>query len=79
MWKVIHFVDVARVRSELRPLCGAWHDDVTWTTLRAVVTCPACARLLREPRPERRRPPIPSFAPDDRSQHERSACRRYLV
>ncbi len=40
MWKVIHFVDVARVRGELRPLCGAWHDHVTWTTLRTVMTCP---------------------------------------
>jgi hypothetical protein len=53
---MVHFVDLARVKDELRPLCGAWHEDVTWTTLRTAMTCPACVRLLRaagrEGRPE---------------------------
>ena len=48
----IHFVDVSRLGTELRPVCGAWHDLVTWTTLREAMTCPACARLLRIPHPE---------------------------
>ena len=52
---VIHFVDAARIGTELRPVCGAWHDAVTWTTVRTLMTCPACARLLREAHPERRR------------------------
>jgi hypothetical protein len=54
---VIHFVDVDRIETELRPVCGAWGDHVTWTTVRAVMTCPACARLVRIPQPERRRDP----------------------
>jgi hypothetical protein len=52
---VIHFVDVKRIAQELRPVCGAWGDNVTWTTVRAVMTCPACARLVRVAQPERRR------------------------
>jgi len=51
---VIHFVDVERLGAELRPICGAWSENVTWTTVRSVMTCPACARLLRVARPERR-------------------------
>ncbi len=51
---VIHFVDVGSIGTELRPVCGAWGEHVTWTTLRSVMTCPACARLLRVARPERR-------------------------
>ncbi len=47
MSRLIHFVDVARIGAELRPMCGAWSDDVTWTTVASVVTCSACARLLR--------------------------------
>ena len=46
--RVIHYVDVARMTDELRPLCGAWGDDVTWTTLPAIATCPQCARAWRE-------------------------------
>lgn len=41
---VIHYVDVARMKDELRPVCGAWGDDVTWTTLPAIATCPQCVR-----------------------------------
>jgi hypothetical protein len=41
----IHFID--RTWHDMRPICGAWHDGVNWTTVRRVVTCPACARLLR--------------------------------
>ncbi len=48
---VIHFVDVARMDDELRPVCGAWGDEVTWTTILAVMTCPECALALREKRP----------------------------
>lgn len=47
MSSLIHFVDVARIGTELRPVCGAWSDDVTWTTVAGVVTCTACARLRR--------------------------------
>ncbi len=45
---VIHFVDVARIKDELRPVCGAWGEDVTWTTIRAIMTCPECALAVRE-------------------------------
>jgi hypothetical protein len=58
-WNIIHYVDAARIDTELRPICGAWHDRVTWTTVRALMTCPACARLSRVAQPERR----PSGAP----------------
>jgi hypothetical protein len=50
---VIHFVDVGRTGAELRPVCGAWSECVTWTTVRSVMTCPACAHLLRVAQPER--------------------------
>ena len=49
---VIHFVEVGKIGTELRPVCGAWSEYVTWTTVRAVMTCPACERLLRVPHPE---------------------------
>ncbi len=49
----IHFVDPAGIRDELRPLCGAWSEDVSWTTVRAAASCPACARLMRVRSPER--------------------------
>ena len=45
---VIHYVDVARLTDELRPVCGAWADEVTWTTVPAITTCPQCARVWRE-------------------------------
>jgi hypothetical protein len=41
---VIHLADAAT--SELRSVCGAGHQQVNWTTVLAVVTCPACARLM---------------------------------
>lgn len=44
---VIHYVDVAHMEEELRPVCGAWGDEVTWTTLLTITTCPACAVALR--------------------------------
>ncbi len=50
---VIHFVEVGRIGTELRPVCGAWSEYVAWTTVRAVMTCPACAHLLRVAHPER--------------------------
>ncbi len=46
----MHFID--RTQGEMRPVCGAWHDRVNWTTLPGITTCPACARLLRLRRPE---------------------------
>jgi hypothetical protein len=46
MPSVIHFVDVARIKIELRPVCGDWSEEVTWTTVRSAVTCLACTRLL---------------------------------
>jgi hypothetical protein len=49
---ILHFAD--RASGDLRLVCGACNDGMSWTTLRAVVTCPACTRLLRVPRPERR-------------------------
>lgn len=51
---LIHFVDYAKIGLELRPVCGAWSDDITWTTLGHAMTCPACARLARVAKPERR-------------------------
>lgn len=45
---VIHYVDVAHLEEELRPVCGAWGDEVTWTTLVGIATCPACASALRQ-------------------------------
>lgn len=45
--ELIHFVDASWLRSEPRPACGAPHDRITWTTTRAHVTCPACARVLQ--------------------------------
>jgi len=46
----IHFVDLDRIGSELRPVCGAWSEHVTWTTIRGLVTCLACARRTRAAR-----------------------------
>jgi hypothetical protein len=40
---VIHLVDVAALEDELRPVCGAWGEEVTWTTIPAITTCPQCA------------------------------------
>ena len=40
---VIHLVDPAG--AELRLLCGAWGDGVAFTTVPAVMSCPACAGL----------------------------------
>ena len=48
----VHFVDPRRIGTELRPICGAWSDDITWTTVPQAMTCPACARLIRVPHPE---------------------------
>ena len=48
---VIHYVDVEQVAEELRPVCGAWGDEVTWTTIVSVATCPDCALALRRNRP----------------------------
>ena len=53
----IHFVDIRQIGTELRPVCGTWSDDVTWTTIHFVVTCPLCARLVRG---ERSAPPVSS-------------------
>ena len=53
--RVIHFVDVAHMKDELRPVCGAWGDEVTWTTLVSITTCPACALSLAR-KPSRRDP-----------------------
>jgi len=50
MSRVIHFVVVAKLGTDLRPVCGDWSDDVTWTTVQTLTTCPACARRLREAR-----------------------------
>ncbi len=44
---VIHFVDISRIDDELRPVCGAWSELVTWTTVPRVVTCLACAQRLQ--------------------------------
>ncbi len=52
----IHFVGPAGIGGELRPLCGAWSEDISWTTVRAAASCPACARLMRIRNPERRSP-----------------------
>jgi hypothetical protein len=43
---VIHFVDVTKIETELRPVCGAWSELVTWTTVPGVTTCPACMASL---------------------------------
>ena len=51
---VIHYVDVAHMQEELRPVCGAWGDEVTWTTLVGIATCPACASALRQGDPGNR-------------------------
>jgi hypothetical protein len=56
---VIHFVDVARMKDELRPVCGAWGEDVTWTTIPAIMTCPECALAVREKDPGRLRVAAP--------------------
>ncbi len=60
---VIHYVDVAHMQEELRPVCGAWGDEVTWTTLLTIATSPACASALRmgdaSNRPFRSDPPAP--------------------
>jgi len=49
---VIHFVDVACMDDELRPVCGAWGDEVTWTTILAIMTCPDCALVVRGKQPD---------------------------
>lgn len=49
----VHFVDVGQIGTELRPVCGSWSDDVTWTTIHSIVTCPLCARLVRGERSAR--------------------------
>jgi hypothetical protein len=49
----VHFVDIRQIGTELRPVCGSWSDDVTWTTIHSIVTCPLCARLVRGERPTR--------------------------
>ena len=53
---VIHFVDVTCMKDELRPVCGAWGEEVTWTTIPAVTTCPECALAVRQGKPGRSRP-----------------------
>lgn len=45
MTRLIHLVDAAHACQDLRPICGASGDDLNWTTLRNVHTCPDCARL----------------------------------
>lgn len=42
MPSLIHLVDVAAIATELRPICGEWSDDVTWTTIPALTSCPRC-------------------------------------
>ena len=59
---VIHFVDVAAMEDELRPVCGAWGEEVTWTTIPAIMTCPKCALAFREKRPGSSRAAAPPRA-----------------
>ena len=50
--ELIHFVDASWLGSEPRAACSAPHDGITWTTTRARVTCPACARVLESALPD---------------------------
>jgi len=54
MPNVIHFafVDWDRADAELRPLCGAWSETVTWTTILEIATCATCASLARDRCPQ---------------------------
>ena len=44
---IVHLIEIRSPAGELRPVCGAGREDVTWTTVRETVMCPACVRLDR--------------------------------
>jgi hypothetical protein len=65
MRSVIHFIDFAPNDAQLKPICGSRDDLVAWTTVRQLVSCSACARLLRVSR-EQAAAPSPTTAAGER-------------
>lgn len=63
MRPVIHFIDFAPDDEELRPVCGSRNELVAWTTVRTLVSCASCARLLRAERAGVTSPPPPLVRP----------------
>jgi len=45
--ELFHFVRCGEGGVSASPLCADWQHNQAWTTVPAVVTCPACAGLLR--------------------------------
>ena len=47
MAELFHFVRYGEEGLSASPLCADWQHNQAWTTVPAVVTCPACAGLLK--------------------------------
>jgi hypothetical protein len=55
---LVHFV--IETGGEVRPLCGDWGDDPSWTKIPDAATCPACrARVDEELHPPSTDPTLP--------------------
>jgi hypothetical protein len=48
---VVHFA--IEVNGAVRPLCGDWAGDPSWTRIRAAVSCPRCLERLCHERTRR--------------------------